>query len=59
VLTLRQSMMRYDLNRVVLTEEDQRLIINLLVSHELGNQDITDLLSKYYDTDETEGNRLT
>ena len=52
-------MMRYDLNKVVLTEDDQRLIINLLVSHELGNMDITNLLSKYYDTDETEGNRLT
>ena len=51
-------MMRYDLNRVILTEEDQRLIINLLVSHELGNMDITNLLSKYYDTDETDGQKV-
>ena len=51
--------MRYDLNKVILTEEDQRLIINLLICHELGNMDITNLLNKYYDTDETEGHRLT
>ena len=52
-------MMIYDLNKVILTEDDQRLIINLLISHELGNVDITNLLNKYYDTDEWEGNRLT
>ena len=51
--------MRYDLNKVVLTEEDQELIITLLIAHEAGNEDITELLNKYYDTDETEGIRLT
>ena len=52
-------MMRYDLNRVILTEEDQKIIIELLMANEMGDKDITDLLNKYYDTDETEGYRLT
>jgi len=51
--------MRYDLNKVILTEEDQELIITLLIAHESGNEDITELLNKYYETDETEGIRLT
>ena len=51
--------MRYDLNKVILTEEDQELIITLLIANEAGNWDITRLLNKYYETDETEGIRLT
>ena len=50
--------MKYDLNKVILTPEDQKLIINLLIQHELGNMEITNLLNKYYDTDDYEGNRL-
>ena len=52
-------MMRYDMNKVILTEEDQELIVTLLIAHEAGNYDITELLNKYYDTDETEGYRWT
>jgi len=52
-------MMRYDLNRVILTEEDQKIIIELLMANEMGDKEITDLLNKYYETDETEGYRLT
>ena len=48
--------MKYDLNKVILTPDEQRLIINLLISHELGNMEITNLLSKYYDTEDWEGN---
>ena len=52
-------MMRYDLNRVILTEGDQKIIIELLMANEMGDKEITDLLNKYYETDETEGYRLT
>ena len=50
--------MRYDLNKVILTPLDQKIIIELLMANEAGDRDITRLLNKYYDTDEWEGNRL-
>lgn len=48
---------RYDLNKVILTPLDQKIIIELLMANEMGDRDITNLLNKYYDTDETEGIR--
>ena len=51
-------MMRYDLNKVIFTSRDQEVIINLLMANEMGDRDITNLLNKYYDTDETDGIRI-
>lgn len=51
-------MMRYDLNKVILTPRDQEVIINLLMANEMGDMDITNLLNKYYDTDETLSQRV-
>ena len=53
-----ESKSRYDLNKVILTPLDQKIIIELLMANEMGDKDITNLLNKYYDTDETDGIRV-
>jgi len=53
-----ESKSRYDLNKVILTPLDQKIIIELLMANEMGDKDITNLLNKYYDTDETMGIRV-
>lgn len=50
--------MKYDLNKVILTPEDQEVIINLLMANEMGDKDVTRVLNKYYDTEEWEGCRV-
>ena len=55
---LMESKSRYDLNKVILTPLDQKIIIELLMANEMGDKDITNLLNKYYDTDETDGIRV-
>lgn len=60
--------MRYDLNKVILTEEEQNCIILFLQeAQECGYPSrnepfypiINRIMNKYYDTDEWEGQRLT
>ena len=48
--------MKYDLNKVILTPRDQEVIINLLMANEMGDKDVTNVLNKYYDTEDWEGN---
>ena len=59
--------MRYDLNKVVLTEEDQATILHFLrqarkCGYPSGNEPyypiIDRIMNNYYDTDETEGQRV-
>ena len=57
-------MMRYDLNKVILTQEDQECILHFLSqarecgypsSNEPYYPIIDRIMNNYYDTDETEG----